>query len=236
LNAHIDPSQHGFYLDLDSWNRREHFKYFRDFENPFFNVCADLDVTALLELCHQSDQLSFSSACLFLSLSAANEIEAFRLRIRHDRVFVLHRVNGGVTVLLDDERFTFCYFDFDEDYRRFHEQLRRSIDDVRANASPFDPRSTEDNLIHHTVLPWVSFTSVSHPRRWSRPDSIPKIAFGKYRSEAGRTLMPVSVEVHHALMDGIHVGRYMEHLQRGMAEPIVGLSLASGCIVRGADG
>ncbi|MEZ4454743.1 MAG: CatA-like O-acetyltransferase [Nannocystaceae bacterium] len=29
--------------------------------------------------------------------------------------------------------------------------------------------------------------------------------------------LPISVEVHHAVMDGLHVGRYLEALQAGLA-------------------
>src|SRR5829696_2574101 len=46
-----------------------------------------------------------------------------------------------------------------------------------------------------------------------------KIAFGKYREDGGRIMMPVSVEVHHALMDGLHVGRYLERLESYFSSP-----------------
>lgn len=32
----------------------------------------------------------------------------------------------------------------------------------------------------------------------------------------GRLLMPVSVHVHHALMDGLHVGQFLENFQERM--------------------
>jgi chloramphenicol O-acetyltransferase type A len=67
-------------------------------------------------------------------------------------------------------------------------------------------------------LPWLSFTSFSHARNWKREDSIPKIAFGKFIKEHGRTLLPFSVEVHHALMDGLHVGRYISRLEEMLGD------------------
>jgi len=68
-------------------------------------------------------------------------------------------------------------------------------------------------------LPWVSFTSFSHARNWRREDSVPKIAFGKFIKKDDRVLMPFSVEVHHALMDGLHVGRYVMRLEEVLREP-----------------
>jgi chloramphenicol O-acetyltransferase type A len=38
-------------------------------------------------------------------------------------------------------------------------------------------------------------------------------------------MMPVSVEVHHALMDGLHVGRYFERLEGYLSDPRSALNL-----------
>ena len=81
----------------------------------------------------------------------------------------------------------------------------------------FRPNPSDDR-IHFTTLPWVSFTSFSHARNWGREDSIPKIAFGKFVTENQRTFLPFSVEVHHALMDGLHVGRYVSRLEEMLAD------------------
>jgi len=76
-----------------------------------------------------------------------------------------------------------------------------------------------DDLIYFTTLPWVSFTSFAHARKRGRGDSVPRIAFGKFLRESERTLLPISVEVHHALMDGLHVGRYLTRLEEALLEP-----------------
>ena len=36
------------YLDTEAWSRRHLFRLFKDYDDPYFNVCADVDVTALL--------------------------------------------------------------------------------------------------------------------------------------------------------------------------------------------
>jgi chloramphenicol O-acetyltransferase type A len=68
-------------------------------------------------------------------------------------------------------------------------------------------------------LPWVSFTSFSHARNWRQQDSIPRIAFGKFIEENDRILLPISVEVHHALVDGLHVGRFLMRLEELLSKP-----------------
>ncbi|MES1244892.1 MAG: CatA-like O-acetyltransferase [Acidobacteriota bacterium] len=90
---------------------------------------------------------------------------------------------------------------------------------ARTTGGRMEARDDRTDLLHCSALPWVSFTSISHARNWGREDSVPKLAFGKVFEQDGRRLMPVSVEVHHALLDGLHVGRYLESLQESFLAP-----------------
>jgi chloramphenicol O-acetyltransferase type A len=214
------------HLDIESWPRREHFRFFKGYDNPFFNVCVSLDVTGLLRLVRSRNDLAFFLTYHYLALKAANEVEPFRYRLRGDRVLVHDRIDAGTTILLEDERFAFCYFDWDDDFSRFAAKGKAAVESLRAGDSRLEPRDDRDDLIHCSVLPWISFTSFAHARRWDRQDSVPKIVFGKVSQDGERFRMPISVEVHHALMDGLHVGRYLERLESAFADPAAPLGLA----------
>jgi chloramphenicol O-acetyltransferase type A len=213
------------YLDTENWSRRQQFEFFRGFDNPYFNICADVDVTPLLALTRAAKNISFFIAYHFLSMKAANEVEPFRYRLRGDRVLVYERIHAGTTLLLADESFTFVYFDFEEDFAVFQTRARAAVVKAQTGASRLDEREGQDDLIHHSVIPWVAFNSISHARNWGRQDSVPKIAFGKYHEDGERIKMPISVEVHHALMDGLHVGRYFEKVESYFANPRSALNL-----------
>ena len=132
---------------------------------------------------------------------------------------IVHEViHGGTTVLLPNENFTLAYFDYEPDFEKFINQADRAVQDVLSGDGAFRPDPGDDR-IHFTTLPWLAFTSFSHARNWRREDSIPKIAFGKFVTENERTVLPFSVEVHHALMDGLHVGRYIARLEEMLADP-----------------
>lgn len=201
-------------LDLDVWPRRPHFEFFRTYDNPWFNLCADVDVTALHAWTRSAGGSSFFAASLWCSLAAVNDIEELRYRIRGDGVVVHPVIHGGSTVLLPDDTFRFAYYDFDPDPARFAAHVAAVLDRVKRETGPLDPQDQRDDLVHYSVIPWVSFTSFSHARRWGTADATPKIVFGKHRDAGGRRRMPVSVEVHHALVDGLHVGRFYEAFQR----------------------
>ncbi|HET9233548.1 MAG TPA: chloramphenicol acetyltransferase [Candidatus Eisenbacteria bacterium] len=210
------------YLDLESWPRREQFHFFREYDNPFFNVCVQMDVAALRQL--PRERAPFFLTYHYLALKAANEVAPFRYRLRGDRVLVHDTIHIGTTILLDDgERFGFCYFDWDDDFSRFAAQGKAALDALRSSDGRLEPRKDRDDLIHGSVLPWISFTSFAHARKKDPEDSVPKIVFGKVFQDR----MPVSVEVHHALMDGVHVGRFLERLQGYFADPAPALGIRS---------
>lgn len=211
------------YLDIDAWPRRQHLAFFRQFQQPFFNICANVDVTEVRRRCKQPGGPSFAVACFYLSLRAANEIECFRYRLRGDRVLVHEVIHGGSTTLREDDTFGFSYFDYHPDFADFERGAVAGLEKAKRTRD-LEPSTGDDALIHYSVIPWVSFTSFAHARQLAavgseHEDSVPKIVFGKYFEDHGRWWLPMSVEVHHALMDGLHVGRYFERFEQLCASP-----------------
>ncbi len=199
------------YLDPESWNRRDAFDYFKDFEDPFFNMTAPVDATPLHGFVKRHG-LSFSIVSLFCSLQAANAIREFRLRFVGERVAEFETIDATQTILNDDETFSFCYFRNHADVFEFERTGRESVAKYKA-LKTFDVESDRLDLIYYSVIPWVSFTSFKHAGRLDNRQSVPRMVFGKLFEQNGRMMLPHSVEVHHALADGIHVGRYFKTLQ-----------------------
>jgi chloramphenicol O-acetyltransferase type A len=58
-----------------------------------------------------------------------------------------------------------------------------------------------------------------HPIDLNPADSVPRFAWGKFFEEGASLKMPLSVQAHHALVDGIHIGRFYEKVQDYMQHP-----------------
>ncbi|HEY6122533.1 MAG TPA: CatA-like O-acetyltransferase [Pyrinomonadaceae bacterium] len=205
------------YLDMSTWPRRDLFEFYRTFDKPYFNICTNVNVTNLFAARRHSTDFSIALAFHYFALRIANDIEPFRYRLRGDQVLVHDVINGGTTLLLPNETFTLIYFDYLTDFWEFITSTSQIAADTRAGDGAFRPRHEDDARIHFTTLPWISFTSFSHARNWGRQDSVPKIAFGKFFEEDGRMLLPLSVEVHHSLVDGLHVGRFVTRLEEAFS-------------------
>lgn len=203
-------------LDLATWNRREHFEFFRRFEEPYFGLTFEVEVTAAYDRAKAAN-CSFFTWYLHKTLLTANEVEAFRYRIEGEEVTVYDRIHVSSTINRGDGTFDFSFIPFASDISTFADHVQAEVERVKNSRGLFVGISGND-VIHFSALPWVRFTALSHARPFSYPDSVPKVSFGKMVSEGGRRLMPVSVHAHHALVDGMHVGMFAELLQEKLNE------------------
>lgn len=65
-----------------------------------------------------------------------------------------------------------------------------------------------------SCIPWIHYTHFVRTVEHGGKDNIPRISWGKYiQDKDGKMIMPFSVQVHHALMDGYHVGMYFEKME-----------------------
>ena len=199
-------------IDIETWYRKEHFDFYTTFTQPSFNICAIVDITKTLNYC-QEHQLSFFIYSLFLLGYTANQIEPFRLRINNDEVYLHDEVEISCTVLNSDESFSFGEFGPSKDFDLFYQHAVQQLAKIKQGYKTLKSTNNSGNEIFCSVLPWLHFTSFSHAQKLSEHDSIPRIVMGKYKTLHNEIAMPVSVEVHHALVDGLHVGQYFEKLQ-----------------------
>ena len=198
-------------LDIDTWERRSTYEFFRDYKDPYFNIAANLDATELYQFCKSHD-LSFSIAALFFSLQTANAIREFRFRLMDGKIVEFDEIHATQTILNDDDTFSFCYFERAGDVFDFVRAGRESVKKYRV-LKTFDVESGRLDLIYYSVIPWVSFTSFKHAAQGDARMSVPRMVFGRLFDEGDRKKLPFSVEVHHALMDGLHVGKYFNQFQ-----------------------
>ena len=203
-------------LDLQQWARKDQFHFFQQFEEPFFSVCIEIDCRKAYAVAKEQ-QLSFFLYYLHKSLAAANATEPFRYRIADQQVWIYETVHASPTINRPDGTFGFSYIDYHADLQQFIAAAEIEIAKVQ-NSSGLIAAVSGENVIHYSSVPWINFTSVSHARCFSFKDSSPKITFGKMTEEDGPRKMPVSIHVHHALMDGYHVGKFIDLFQQLMNE------------------
>ncbi|PIB38052.1 chloramphenicol acetyltransferase [Maribacter sp. 4G9] len=203
-------------IDIESWIRKEHFKFFSKFSEPFFGVTVNVECTNAYSKAKEK-QISFFLYYLYRALKSANKIHNFKYRIIDGKVYEFDVVNASPTINRPNGTFGFAYMDYVENEDEFYRKAMEEINNVQ-NTNSLLPAVSGENVIHFSAIPWIDFTSISHARSFSHPDSCPKISFGKMTETNGKKSMPISIHGHHALMDGFQVGQFIDEFQKQLDE------------------
>ncbi len=196
-------------FDIQSWNRKEHFAFFKNYEDPFFNITVSIDITKLKAFCEEND-LTFWLANYFFAMQASSQIQELRLRIYKGEVFEYEAIKMGSTIFNEDKTFSFCYFPMTNEVFDYVRKAEEIIEKHKQGKIDFYDEKDNLGVVHGTVIPWLTFTGIKHPRNGKeRYHGIPKFAFGKYYQEGEKLKIPFSIEAHHALIDGYHVGKFV---------------------------
>jgi len=203
-------------LDLENWNRKEHFLFFKQFEEPFFGLTVEIDCTKAYATAKQLGT-SFFTYYLHKTMVAVNTIESFRYRIIDNAIYIYDRIDVSSTIMRKDNTFGFSLIEYSPDFEVFAKNTSEEIQRIQNTTGLLTREFPNNNLIHFSAVPWINFTSLSHARSYTFPDSCPKISFGKMMiGKDGKRTMSMSIHGHHGLMDGYHVGQFVDYFQELM--------------------
>lgn len=205
-------------IDMENWKRKQHFDFFKKFDYPQFNISVDIDITNFKNYLDENN-LSFFKSMVFLVTKNANQIEEFKYRIiDENQVVILDKVNPSFTIMAENNLFSFCNSEYHADREQFFKSMQASIEEYKENPRISD-QANPLKAIYLTSLPWISFNSITHPIDIKNVDSNPRISWGKYYEEDEKIMLPFSVQVHHALMDGYHASKFINNLKEMFDQP-----------------
>ena len=201
------------YVEIDqlTWKRQQHFQFYMNFKQPYFQVIENRDFSSLYESC-KLNKYPFYTACCHVLLNAMHQIPEFMTRVLpNSRVVQYKSVKLAAVQLAHDETIRFSYIDFKKDKQLFLDLFIKAK--LCALKQPFFSKEFkalegQGNWIHLSVLPLSHFSGFSHATNFGDGLGIPKIMFGKYNQQTG--LMPIAVDVHHGLVDGLHVAQLLQ--------------------------
>ncbi|MCX2741214.1 CatA-like O-acetyltransferase [Pontibacter anaerobius] len=198
-------------FDTENWERREHFHFFRNFTQPFFNVHTEVDLTSLYQYCKQNG-LSVFLAYLHAATEAIRQTENFLLRLEGDAVVKYEAVDISTTILKNNHTVSFVHLPHHPDLHIFCKEASGIVEEVKQGDQLFCGYNGPD-LVHATTLPWFKFNGMEHAHMDNPDDAIPKLAFGRIEKQGDKTILPISMRVHHALADGYHIHLFLQRMQ-----------------------
>ena len=70
-----------------------------------------------------------------------------------------------------------------------------------------------ENNFSVSMIPWTTFEGFNLNLKKGYEYLLPIFTMGKYYEERGRYILPLAIQVHHAVCDGFHVCRFINELQ-----------------------
>lgn len=199
-------------IDLATWPRAETFRLFRTYQRPQYAITSRVDVTRLVtEL--KSSGVSAYRACIFAIGAGLHAAPELRMRFRGDTVVEHDRVDLSMTVPRPDGSFAYGYVPFDPEWAVFDPLCRKEIADAAVRGGLAANEGFRDDVAYLSCLPWLDFTGLTNAMQG--PDEcIPRVSWGRFTEAGnGRHSVAMTLEVHHALVDGRHVGQFFETVQ-----------------------
>ncbi len=202
-------------IDLETWPRRDHYRMFRGLAQPYFSVTVELDLTEWHRAIKAAG-LPFYPAMIHQATKATNAVEAFRLRIRGEQVVRHDVVHPSFTVPWREDLFNLCIVDYDPDLATFLARCAPAIRAAETAPALLQDEPGRDDMVFLSCLPWLGFTGLTQAASGG-DDAFPRLAWGRLTERAGRKVMPLHVQLHHALADGLHAARFIAELEAGLA-------------------
>lgn len=198
-------------LNMEQYSRKGQFDYFRNMAYPYVGMTVNLDITRFVADCKANGRPFFLTV-LYAVTRTANAIPEFRQRIQDDQIIEFDHCVPSYTLATESGAYCYCTADERLPFPQYLTDARRR-QEAAQNAPDLNDGGDAAQLYFISTLPWVSYTALVQPVP-SPADSNPRITWGKYYTAEGRLLMPVSVLVHHALLDGAHIAGYCNDLQQ----------------------
>ncbi len=199
-------------VDLSGWARADQFRFFKSYERPHFAVTSRIDISSLLRRSREEGRSSYR-ACLQAIGTGIHAVPELCMRFRGDAVVAHDKVDLSMTVPLANGNFRYAYVPFHPELETFDKIAADIIAKVAEGGDLNANSGTRDDVAYLSCMPWLDFTSINNALPGPQ-DCIPRVSWGKFvEGEHGRWSMAMTIEVHHALVDGRQVGDYFAAVQ-----------------------
>ncbi|WP_446897022.1 CatA-like O-acetyltransferase [Clostridium sp. LBM24168] len=201
-------------IDMSSWPRIEHFKYYINNIKCKYNMNVNIEITDLLSEIRKRN-LRFYPTFIYIVSKAINQNMEFRMSYNgDDELGYWDYLNPVYTIFHEDDKtFSDIWTEFSDDFSKFYTNAVTDMETYKnvkgIKAKPDQP----ENFYPISAVPWVSFTGYSSISLDESKMLFPVITFGKYFKQNKRMMIPFSMLINHAVADGYHTCKLINDIQ-----------------------
>ena len=196
-------------INQKNWLRATHCAIFRNCIEPCFCVTFEVDVTNFYKQI-KLQNLSFTLSMVYAVCKCGNEIENFRYRFLNGEIVLFEKIDTAFTWLnTETELFKVVNVPLSDNLKSYVESAKKAAD----NQVEYFTAPLGNDVFQCSPMPFLTYMHISHTNSGKKDNATPLFDWGKFRLVDKKLLMPLSVQVHHSFVDGLHVGKFAEKLQ-----------------------
>lgn len=197
-------------IDINSWKRKEYFEHF------FTNVPCTYSMTVKVDITPIKNKLmKLYPAMLYYISTVVNHHPEFRTAINDSgELGVYSEMLPCYTVFhKDTETFSNIWTEYSPDFNTFSVAYENDMRKYGNKQGMIGKPNAPENTFPVSMIPWSTFEGFNLNLQKGYDYLIPIFTMGKYYQEDGRTILPLAIQVHHAVCDGFHICRFANELQ-----------------------
>ena len=197
-------------IDRENWSRKEYFEHYFSNVPCTYSMTTKLDITKIIE-----SKKKLYPAMLYYLTTIVNRHVEFRIAFNKDNELGIYDEMLPCYTIFhkDTETFSNLWTVYCKDYEEFYKMYENDLRQYGNQKGMFGKPDVPDNCFTMSMIPWVSFEGFNLNLQKGYDYLLPIFTMGKYYEENGRILLPLAIQVHHAVCDGFHLCRFINELQ-----------------------
>ena len=201
-------------IDMDSWERKEYFEHYYKNVRCTYSITTNVDIT---EIYNQTKEhhLRLYPTLIWWMANAVTHFEFLRFNYdEYENVGYYDTVNPSFTYMPpQSDKFNVLWCKYNHCFQDFYLNCVEIMDNFDKSRM-FPINDMPKNCFDISSIPWIEFTSFNLNVYTDGTHLAPIFTTGKLIKDTGKIKIPVSLQVHHSVCDGYHVGQCFTYLQK----------------------
>ncbi len=206
-------------IDVENWNRKKIYNWFKGFSNSTWGITKKVDVTEIVEYSRET-KTSFFINMLYIVVKTLNSFDCMKMRLVDEEPIIFDDVAPAYTVMTESGAFENVRHTYIDNYFNFYALAKENIELTKKKNSVAEGDYNPVNCYNEyyiTCLPWMDFSTLSHPIPDDKgSQSIPRICWGKYCLEDNKFIIDFNLTISHIFCDGYDVFSFYLKLQENI--------------------
>ncbi len=200
-------------IDMSTWNRKETYLHYMNDIPCTYSMTINLDITNFMNKIKES-KIKFFPSILYSISSVVNKHKEFRMDLDEDNELGYYEFSNPCFTVFHEttENFTNIWTEYSENFPDFLQNYENDMKNYQNETLKSKPLQGKNNF-NVSVIPWTSFTgfNLNLPKGYNYFPPI--FTIGKYFTSENKLLLPMAIQVNHAVCDGFHLSRFITDLQ-----------------------